>query len=184
MSSRPAENRRLFLALWPDDTVRRQLAAVARQAAGERAVPRANLHLTLLFLGTTPPRTLSCYLAALADLAPAPPELTLDRLGWWPGPGILWLGPVQTPPPLQALVDELGRRLGDCGFTPERRPFRAHVTLARRWRKPPPESTLPVPVVWSPHGVSLIESLPHPSGVNYRPLHHWPDSHRDPEALE
>ena len=44
------ETRRLFLALWPEDTVRRDIAALATEVAGRRRIRDANLHLTLVFL--------------------------------------------------------------------------------------------------------------------------------------
>src|SRR5512132_2398798 len=48
---------RTFLALWPDAAVRAQLAersATAARACAGRAPPPDTLHLTLVFIGTTP----------------------------------------------------------------------------------------------------------------------------------
>jgi len=48
-----------FFALWPDEALRARLVAsfgAAAQAAGGRAVPAANLHVTLEFLAPSPRR--------------------------------------------------------------------------------------------------------------------------------
>jgi len=121
MCAPTGDERRLFLALWPGDAERRQLAELAAAVAGRRRVRDANLHLTLVFLGATDAARLAAYEAALTDLAVPSLELILDRYGYWPRPRILWLGSSHTPPELYELVAELHRRLHGCGFTPERR---------------------------------------------------------------
>ncbi|MCB1777686.1 MAG: RNA 2',3'-cyclic phosphodiesterase, partial [Candidatus Competibacteraceae bacterium] len=90
--------RRLFLALWPEESARRQMAKRAAQVAGRRAVRDANLHLTLVFLGATTSEQLAAYEAALADVTIPTLELTLDHYGYWPQSRILWLGLSYTPP--------------------------------------------------------------------------------------
>ena len=103
MSEPVQPGRRLFLALWPDPTVRADLARLARRLTPHH-VPAANLHLTLVFLGQTAPAREAAYRAALAGLRAAPFTLELDRLGCFRGPRVLWLGPSQIPPALTALV--------------------------------------------------------------------------------
>lgn len=166
--------RRLFLALWPDATERRQLVELATGVAGRRRTPDANLHLTLVFLGATDPARLIAYEAALADLSPPTLELTLDRYGYWPQPRILWLGSSRTPPELYELVAELHSRLRGCGFTPERRAFRAHITLARQHPGPAPTQPLVAPLHWQVHHVTLVESLRQDAGSAYRIVRRWP----------
>ena len=49
--------RRLYFALWPDAALRATIARVAAgpaAVAGGRAVPAADLHVTLAFLGGVP----------------------------------------------------------------------------------------------------------------------------------
>jgi len=58
--------RRLFLALWPEEAERRQLADLAANVAGRRRVRDDHLHLTLVFLGATDAARLAEYEAALA----------------------------------------------------------------------------------------------------------------------
>lgn len=151
------------------------MAELAQQVAGARRIKPANLHLTLAFLGATPGERLVCLQEALQALTVPSLTLKLDCLGYWPRPRILWLGTSRTPPALTALVVDLEQRLKGCGFSLERRPFRPHITLARRFSGP-------VPVVQPPHEflswhidkVTLVESLNKADGVHYQVLGHWP----------
>lgn len=168
------EKQRLFLALWPEAVVRLQIAELASSVAGVRRVGEDNLHLTLVFLGATRSESLAAYQAALTNLQVPVFELVLDRYGHWPKPRILWLGCSQTPPELYALVADLHRRLRDCGFIPERRPFQAHVTLARKFSGSLPAHSPSPPVCWPISTVSLVKSLPAVNGSQYQILHRWP----------
>lgn len=98
-----------------------------------------DLHLTLRFLGTLGPEGLSRVEgAAEAVIALPPVPLCIDRLGQFPRSGILWAGTSDPGAGLLGLVERLEDALGAQGFTPETRPFRAHITLARKVRRPPP----------------------------------------------
>ena len=178
------EVRRLFLALWPEEAERRQMAALAAHIAGRRRVRDANLHLTLVFLGATDAARRAAYEVALANLTVPALELTLDRYGYWPAPCILWLGSSRTPPELYELVAELNRRLRGCGFTPERRAFQAHITLARTFPGPAPERPPATPVHWRIGEVALIESLPEKNGSHYRVLRCWPGARLGDVSME
>lgn len=166
--------RRLFLALWPEETERRQLVDLAANAAGRRRVRDDNLHLTLVFLGATDAAQLAAYKSALADWPALELELILDRYGYWPRPRILWLGSSRTPPELYEWVADLHRRLRGCGFTPERRAFQAHVTLARKFPGPAPAQAPVAPVRWPIHDIALVESLREEGGARYQVLRRWP----------
>ena len=126
---------RLFIGLWPDEAARRRIAS--RQAAcswpaGARPVPVERLHLTLHFLGPVERRRIAGLLRAIADL-PAPPfELRLGRAAVWSN-GVAVLEPCGEPPPgLIDLQARVGAMLRQLGLPVEARPFRPHVTLARR----------------------------------------------------
>jgi 2'-5' RNA ligase len=168
------QERRLFLALWPGESERQQMAELAVRTAGRRRVRDANLHLTLIFLGATAPDRLVAYEAALADLPIPALDLVLNRYGYWPQSRILWLGSSCTPPELYELVAELHRRLRGCGFVPERRAFQAHITVARRFTGPVSTTLLERPVRWRVNEVALIESLPSREGSRYEVLRRWP----------
>jgi len=166
--------RRLFLALWPEEAERRQLADLAANVAGRRRVRDDHLHLTLVFLGATDAARLAEYEAALADWPTLELELILDRYGYWPQPRILWLGSSHTPPELYERMADLHRRLRGCGFTPERRAFQAHITLARKFSGPAPAQPPTAPVRWPIRDLALVESLREEGGTCYRVLRRWP----------
>ena len=169
------DERRLFLALWPEATVRRQLAALAAEAAGRRRIPDANLHLTLVFLGATSSTHQAAYEAALVGLRVPNLELILDHYAYWPRPRILWLGSTQSSPELSELVAELQRRLRGAGFVPERRAFQAHITLARKFPGPAPVQPPVTPIHWSVGEVALVESQLSAEGSHYQVLRRWPE---------
>ncbi|MFO1428764.1 MAG: RNA 2',3'-cyclic phosphodiesterase [Candidatus Competibacteraceae bacterium] len=170
----PAKPRRLFLALWPDADLRVQLAALSGTLPGGRKVHPDNLHLTLVFLGATDNERLLCYERALRDLAVPPLTLQLDRLAAWSRSGILWLGASRVPTELSNLVQDLNNRLQACGFSPERRSFQAHITLARDFAGQVPSAGLERPLIWRTEQIVLAESLQTERGVHYSVLARWP----------
>ena len=157
-----AKRLRLFVALWPSAAVRRAVHAIARpaiEASGGRPVPRANYHLTLVFLGDQPLSALPRIRQALAAVDPPSGMMHLVRFGTFAKARVLWLGPERTPPDLAHCVHDLRATLRAAGVEwrqgAER--FRAHVTLARRVRAEP-ELTLRTPVKWHYAGLSLVAS--------------------------
>jgi 2'-5' RNA ligase len=176
MCSAPAEpTRRLFFALWPDEDVRAAIASLAGEHVRTQAkrVPVENLHVTLAFPGAVTARVQACLEAAVGRLAGPPFELVIDRLGYWPGPRIIWAAPAETPPALWTLAAALRDVLATCGLEPETRPFQAHLTLARKAGRAPGITRVP-PIAWSVSQFSLVESVSDPAGVKYQVLHTWP----------
>lgn len=175
LPSAPEPKQRLFLALWPGETERQQMAALAAQVAGRQRIRDANLHLTLVFLGATDTRQLADYEMALTDLAVPTLDLVLDRYGYWSQPRILWLGCSHTPPALYQLVADLQQRLHRCGFMPERRAFQAHITLARKYAGPASQFHPNIPIRWRMSEIALVESVQETSGSRYQVLRRWPN---------
>lgn len=166
-------SRRLFFALWPDDASRRALAAEAQRLAplcGGYPLPAENMHITLAFLGSVDaPR-----LEALVDLTRAWPALqgewTLDRLGHFPKPRIVWAGS-QTPNDiLMTLNAELWQALSRHGFTAPQREFTPHVSLVRQADRAAPQSRLPTSIRWRFDHLALVESQLGNGGSRYRTL--------------
>ncbi len=170
-----AAARRLFFALWPDGAVREALAGLleGEPPCTGRRVPDGNLHMTLAFVGHVTAEQHACMEAAAAAGEAAPFTVTLDRLGYWPRPRIVWAGARVTPPALIDLVARLNRGLSGCGHQPEQRPYQAHVTLARKGRAPPRCGTIP-PITWPVNSFCLIESASAEHGSIYRVLAAWP----------
>lgn len=173
--NRPAPQR-LFFALWPDAAVRARLAAcLPPQAAAGRPVPAANLHMTLVFLGAVDAATAAC--AAAAGVTAAPFSITLDTLRYSARNRMLWLLAQTVPAELLDLQRRLTQALAACGFTPEARAFRPHVTLAR---KLPPAAARRLPraldagVIWPPRVFALLRSVAGPQGSQYQVVERWP----------
>jgi 2'-5' RNA ligase len=179
-----APGRRLFFALWPDEAQR----AVLMEACGEtvrqcgaRPVPAANLHVTLTFLGSVPePR-----LADLSDLAlrtaatfpqPATPlGIVLQGFEYWEKPQILAVLERGEQAQLSATsgAGQLARTLATtsvaAGFSPDLKPFRAHVTVARKVARAPHLGEMR-DVRWRFDSFALLESRTLPEGPLYSVL--------------
>jgi len=170
-----AEAQRLFFALWPDETTRRQVADLVDSLPRRqgRATPVANLHVTLAFVGRTSPGGRLCLEHAASEVQGQPFTLHLDRVGYFARRRILWLGPSETPLASADLAADLQRRLAPCGYEPERRAFRPHITLMRKSR-PPPEGLQPEPIDWRVEQFALVESVLSPAGAEYHVLRNFP----------
>jgi RNA 2',3'-cyclic 3'-phosphodiesterase len=127
------ETTRLFLALWPDPDVRRQLREwrdLWRWPRGAAPVDTDKLHLTLHFLGNRPRESLPALRDGLA-VPLSPFRLRLDAAALWHN-GIAVLAPSSVPQALLDLHAALARALPGLGLQPEARAYRPHVTMARR----------------------------------------------------
>jgi len=161
--------RRLFFALWPDAATRRRLAGVATTG---RPVAARNYHLTLAFLGPVPASRFEAVVAAARPVAAPPLSFELDRYGGSRRARVLWLEPARVPRPLVHLQEALWLRLEPLGWTRESRPFRPHVTVARKAPAGIPD--LQAPLRWQSRGFVLVESETAPSGARYRVVARYP----------
>lgn len=176
-----AERARLFVALELPRDVRdaviewRQEALTARP--GLRFVARENLHVTLCFLGGRWAREIEPIVAACRALpGRAPPEIALAQAIWLPRrrPRVL---AVALDDPQHALADvqaALSELLAAGGwYTPEKRPYTAHVTVARvgrDGRAPRLELAPPPPMRFRAPCASLYRSRLAPGGARYEAL--------------
>lgn len=170
------ETARVFLALFPAPDQRRALGDLAQECAehsGGRAVPAANLHLTLAFLGELRPPQLRAVCDIAAAMALAPFEMVFDRVGFWRKRGIVWAGCGETPAALVALVEDLRAGLGRVGFQVETRPYVAHITLVRKARRSP--QVRMAPLVWPVTDFCLVRSTLSRSAAHYEVIERWPD---------
>ena len=169
---RDKKDLRIFFALWPDAETRQQLQRRALSLAidrNARRVPEYNLHLTLHFIGNIHRAELDCLQQRAREVVADPFELEIDDSGSFAKPKIAWLGCTEAPVELINLHDNLGKRLRDCGFVPDKRRFKPHVTVARKISAPPPAPVID-PVVWMIDSFALIESRPFENGVKYAPI--------------
>jgi 2'-5' RNA ligase len=136
---------RLFVAVELGDDARAGLARVSDHVRARAAAvaPRARLtwvaadrlHLTVRFIGEVDDTRASAIAAALAPPLAVPPfEITMTELGAFPlkgPPRVFWVGVGRGRDEMTAVEREIGARLAACGVSPEARPYRPHVTLAR-----------------------------------------------------
>jgi 2'-5' RNA ligase len=168
-------DQRLFFALWPNATVRDGLVKGVHECPeikGQLHHP-SDLHMTLVFLGQVKEQQFSCVENVAQTIEAEKFELLIDHTGYWPRPKITWAAPESTPRALVALVDGLKQRLQACGFEPEQRPYRPHVTLYRKSRRSA-SWRLTTPVKWSVDEFVLASSNSGGSGQSrYRVVKRW-----------
>lgn len=167
------KTRRLFFALWPDETSRERLARLARKTARRRGkrVPDENLHITLVFLGSVSAVQAACLVRATEDVRGEPFSLRLDRVGHWARPRVLWIGPSQVPDALLSLVRDLNDAARACGLATDPRPYNPHLTVARKVSAGREAEV--DPVEWRVESFSLVESVTDPQGARYQVLRTW-----------
>jgi RNA 2',3'-cyclic 3'-phosphodiesterase len=137
------EEPRLFVAVPLNELARSAVAEVVeRIRAGEpegrgvRWVRLDGLHVTLRFLGPTAEARVTDVAAAVARAADgvAPFAIRIAGADAFPPAGrprTIWLDLDRGTDELAALAARLDDALADAGWERERRPFRAHLTLAR-----------------------------------------------------
>jgi 2'-5' RNA ligase len=188
-----AEGVRAFVALEIEQRKCEELlcliSTLRQQLHGIRCVSPGGLHLTLRFLGESPPDRLTRlegHLGAAAEACP-PSVARLSGLGTFPeagAPRVLWLG-VELGPAVLALQERCERAAVAAGFGPEKRPFRPHLTLGR-WRNPTPRPHLPeveLGLAALPT-LALLRSQLRPDGAVHTPLARFPLGGAEPSGVE
>jgi 2'-5' RNA ligase len=181
-----SDSLRLFFAFWPSGRMQAELieaASEAVRAAGGRAIPQGNLHATLAFLGSVP-RARFDGLGAIAnevasswrsradDSSRKPPiVLRFDGTEHWRRAEILVAHASQVPQNATNLARELKDALVAGGFSPDLKPFHAHVTLARKVQRA--RDAAMSPVTWSFDSFALVSSQTAPSGSSYSVVQRW-----------
>lgn len=172
----PAERQRLFFALWPDEGLRlrlvRTLGGREFQKTTGRAVAAQNLHITLRYLGALSPSEQECAERVAAVLHADGFSIELNRVDYWAGPRVAWLGTDEIPAQLQKLVEDLETGLRRCGLPPETRPYQPHLTFLRNARPGGLPRTIE-PLSWRVDDFVLVRSVTVSGGVRYELLRRW-----------
>jgi 2'-5' RNA ligase len=172
---------RLFLALQLPDDVCASLARWARRSLdGVRLVRADALHVTLAFLGRRPRDELEQILAVLRAGVAAAHPIALAPSAWRETRSVGMVVLDDRDGAAGALARDLHVRLEALGvYRPERRPWLAHVTVAR-WHEPP-HLRLAAPRVGTfvPSGAAAYISRLHPSGARYEVLESMPLPHTE-----
>jgi RNA 2',3'-cyclic 3'-phosphodiesterase len=174
-AARAERQHRLFFAIWPGDALRSALAPriQALQPAGVGRPQRPDQwHVTLEFLGSVPASRVAAVREAARQVQAGPCEVVFDAVEFWRRPEVLTLVARELPASLGSLVDQLRRALAARGFEPESRPFRAHMTLARKVAHPVTLGAFE-PLRWPVVAFALVESITDRAGSVYTPLDQW-----------
>ena len=147
--------------------------AMLPTASVSRPVVAANFHITLHFLGDIAPRPLERLCAAVDQINASRFELRLNTLGYFPAPGIGWLGSDDIPAELNQLVRALQKVGRSIGVKTPRKTFVPHLTLFRNCRARPalPISAPDFDITCD--GFALFESIAGRKGVRYQLVRRW-----------
>ena len=146
-----------------------------RPLARLRWVTRAQLHVTVRFLGEQTRETIERVKQALIPVCFEPFEVELSYAGAFPNmecPRVLWLSGNRGKNELMALAESVNAAIDAIGLPHEERAFKPHLTLARADGMPLPGQLLKamenVPsLVWRCDGFDLIRSRLTPQGAIY-----------------
>ena len=166
---------RLFYALELDAGARTTIETWRANALPPigRAVPAANFHITLLYLGEVGERDLEKLLHETDRLQAPSVSLCLDKSGYFPRPKVYWVGSETVPAPLLSLVKDLKRCARKVGLKVDKRPYTPHVTLFRKCAARPPLPAHDISLDLSFTGFTLYESVSGNAGVRYEPVASW-----------
>ena len=174
------ERVRLFVALELPDEARDALTSWRERSVGHirglRLVATASLHLTLCFLGSRSPTDVAQIAAACETLSGPRFALSFGNVVWLPPrrPGVLAVEIDDPDGELAQLQRSLSDTLQTAGwYTPEPRPFRAHVTIGRVRRGAQIQAkdvVAPARCRFDASVVTLYRSRPVAGGSQYDPL--------------
>jgi len=131
---------RLFIALplpGPvEEELDRLIASLKPLTRAVRWVPAQNIHLTARFLGDTDEKLVPKIIKSIDTVASehAAFDTVLDRVGGFPQlkrPRVIWVGGPEPLEPAAGIARQLELRMRELRFAPEKRGFKAHLTLGR-----------------------------------------------------
>ena len=134
------ETIRTFVAFglpqWITDAIQEIQKDLKTRKLKIRWVPAKNLHMTLKFLGPTGKDQLEAVGQALTQALAGFSSLRLRArgLGVFPGirrPRIVWIGIDGDIEALRQMQQSIEDHLAQVGFAPEKRSFKAHLTIGR-----------------------------------------------------
>lgn len=145
-----------------------------------RWVKPENWHITLLFIGSTPPAAIETISQSLSKAASSCShfDIELAGLGGFPRLSkarVVWVGVKSGRDPLTDLAGSVRRTCAEAGFPGDKKPFEAHLTLGRT-RNEPVSITVEPEVYshsWGFHSVTeihLIRSFLEKGGPRYETI--------------
>lgn len=191
---------RLFVAIPLAASVTEQLqslrARLERPEDGLRWSVPESWHITLQFLGNTSREAndsqtqYECLVNRLCTIDAPPFQIQIEGVSSFDRVGVFFAG-VPLTSELTHLQEEVTNASKPCGFSPEDRPYRPHITLARnkgqsdgiRRLKPRLNETPRFPA-FTAHEFLLYESILGPSGSRYEVRQRFPLVQRKSNPVE
>jgi len=140
-------------------------------------VPAHNFHVTLAFIGSVPegrlPEVVAVAEQVSREVEQAAVELRFDDIDYWKKARIACATASGPSPVAAALAEALKSKLTAGGFTPDLKPFRAHVTLARKVPRGGHGREMPA-LLWRFTQFALVESRTESDGPVYHVIGSWP----------
>jgi 2'-5' RNA ligase len=125
---------RLFIGIALSPAVITELATLTARLQSKadslRGTGPESWHITLHFLGSTSQEKFDCLVGRLGELRFPPVPVRIEEVGIFDRAGVFFAGVTRTPE-LVSLRQRVTAAISLCGFVPETRPFRPHITLAR-----------------------------------------------------
>jgi 2'-5' RNA ligase len=106
----------------------------------KRFTATADLHLTLLFIGSDPQTEIEKAAEALAGIAQTPFELVINGVGVFGNPAMprIVYASVEESKELRSLQAKVKETVSGFQLNPDVKPFVPHITLAAKWKGGPP----------------------------------------------
>jgi 2'-5' RNA ligase len=162
------ERVRLFCALRLPDPVLDALEAWGLEHLAERVVQRANLHVTLAFLGHRPVAELDAIASATREAAGTARPIRLEPVRYRETQSVGMLVLSDEGGAAAAVAEDLQRRLEQLRvYEREARPWLPHLTVIRFRRRPRLDPPLPALEAFSPSDAAVYLSRLSPSGAQY-----------------
>ncbi|TQI82122.1 2'-5' RNA ligase [Serratia fonticola] len=177
-----SSSRRLFFALSLPDALQQQVIrwrADAFKPEDGRPVAAANLHLTLAFLGEIGAQKERALKTLAGRIVQSGFNVTLDDLGHWPRPGVVWLGTKRAPRTLLQLAELLRSQAARSGCYQSPLPFHPHITLLRAATKPVAIPPATPGWLFRADRFSLYQSVFEQGRTRYHELEQWPLAPQD-----
>ena len=169
---------RAFIALELPDEFRFEVAGLARQLSARvkgRFTSPENYHVTLAFLGDISEHEVRLAMDAIEEARPQTNDVPVECNGLGkfgrPHDATLWLG-LREDTGIAQLAADVREALVERDIPFDAKPFKAHVTLARRANIPKQSlPDLPFPEPTYAKAITLFKSELSSEGPTYTPLH-------------
>jgi 2'-5' RNA ligase len=164
----------LFFATFPDEETRRLIASAAAALPlgdGARRVACENYHITLAFVGEVS----NARAASLRSIGPLEvPAFTVrfDTYEHWQRSEVVVIAASECPPALRDLQCTLRAELIHQKIASDPRPFRSHVTIARKVVQAPGQQAMSG-FLWPVTAFQLVRSVRSDAGSSYTVLDRW-----------